>query len=625
MSLGSALATAMSGLRANQAALSIVSSNIANVQTPGYVAQSVNQVEVTTGDIGSSVMVTGVNRQLNQFVQSQLRTETAGGAYADQIASVLTQLQSVYGTPGDAGSLETAYSNFTTALQSLSTTSGSSSSQISTVTAAQNLAQQLNATTQGIQTLRTNAEQDLSISVGQANTAMAQIAKLNTQLQGMNATDPTAATLMDQRDQAIDQLSHLMDIRVSSTGNNQATIYTSNGVELVGAQASTLSFNSQGTLNANSQWTNNPATSSAGTITIKLANGASIDLVANNSISSGQIAADLTLRDKTLVQAQAQVDQLAASMASALSDKTTAGTAAPAALAPKAGFDVDLSNVLPGNSVNLTYTDTATNTQHQVTIVRVDDPTALPLSNAGGNPNNPIIGINFTGGMASVVSQLNTALGGANLQFSNPAGSTLRVVDSGTGAATVNAASATTTVSSLTSGSPQLPLFTDGGSLYTGAITGTGSQQTGLAGRITVNSALLADPSRLTVFSTSPPTSPGDTTRPDFLYSQLTSGSFTYSPATGLGSAPSPFKGTLSSYMQQFLSLQANASTSATQLQQGQDVVVNALQQKFKSTSGVNIDTEMANLISLQNIYAANAHLMSAVQTMMTTLMQVQV
>jgi flagellar hook-associated protein 1 len=625
MSLGSALATAMSGLRANQAALSIVSSNIANVQTPGYVAQSVNQIEVTSGDTGSSVMVTGVNRQLNQFVQSQLRTETSGGAYADQIASVLTELQSVYGTPGDAGSLEAAYSNFTTALQSLSTTSGSSSSQISTVTAAQNLAQQLNATTQGIQTLRTNAEQDLSISVGQANTAMAQIAKLNTQLQGMNATDPTAATLMDQRDQAIDQLSHLMDIRVSSTGNNQTTIYTTNGVELVGAQASTLSFNSQGTLNANSRWTNNPATSSAGTITIKLANGASIDLVANNSISSGQIAADLTLRDKTLVQAQTQVDQLAASMASALSDKTTAGTAAPAALAPKAGFDVDLSNVLPGNSVNLTYTDAATNTKHQVTIVRVDDPTALPLSNAGGNPNNPTIGINFTGGMASVVSQLNTALGGANLQFSNPAGSTLRVVDSGTGAATVNAASVTTTVSSLTSGSPQLPLFTDGNFLYTGAITGTGSQQTGLAGRITVNSALLADPSRLTVFSTSPPTNPGDTTRPDFLYSQLTSGSFTYSPATGLGSAPSPFKGTLTSYMQQFLSLQANASTSATQLQHGQDVVVNALQQKFKSTSGVNIDTEMANLISLQNIYAANAHLMSAVQTMMTTLMQVQV
>ena len=85
MSLGSALANAMSGLRANQAALSVVSSNIANAQTPGYVAQSINQVEVTTGDTGSSVMVTGVNRQLNQFVQTQLRTEMSGGAYADQM------------------------------------------------------------------------------------------------------------------------------------------------------------------------------------------------------------------------------------------------------------------------------------------------------------------------------------------------------------------------------------------------------------------------------------------------------------------------------------------------------------------------------------------------------------
>jgi flagellar hook-associated protein 1 len=624
MSLGSALAIAMSGLRANQSALSIVSSNIANAQTPGYVTEGINQIEVATGDNGASVIVTGVNRQLNQFIQSQLRTENSGGAYAGQMASVLTQLQSVYGTPGAAGSLETAYSNFTAALQSLSTTSGSSSSQISTLNAAQALAQQLNATTQGIQTLRSNAEQDLNISVGQANAAMTQIAQLNTRLQGLNPTDPAAATLMDQRDKAIDQLSQLMDIRVSSNGNNQTSIYTTNGVELVGVQASKLSFNSQGTLNANSQWNSNPAKSSAGTITCTLANGATVDMVATNSISSGQIGADLTLRDKTLVQAQAQVDQLAASMASALSDKNTAGTAAPAALAPKAGFDLDTSNVLPGNKINLTYTDSATNTQHNVTIVRVDDPTALPLSNAGGNPNNPVIGINFSGGMASVVAQLNSALGTSNLQFSNPSGSTLRVVDNGTGAATIKAASVTTTASSLAGGSAQLPVFTDGNSLYTGVITGAGSQITGLAGRITVNSALLANPSNLTVYSTSPPTNAGDTTRSDFLYSQLTTGTFTYSPQTGLGSAASPFKGTLTSYMAQFLSQQSNASTSATQLQQGQDVVVNTLQQKMKASSGVNIDSEMANLISLQNSYAANAHVMSVVQTMMTSLMQVQ-
>jgi flagellar hook-associated protein 1 len=222
------------------------------------------------------------------------------------------------------------------------------------------------------------------------------------------------------------------------------------------------------------------------------------------------------------------------------------------------------------------------------------------------------------------VAQLNTALGGVNLQFSNPSGSTLRVVDDNTSAAVVNAASTTTTVSSLAGGVAQLPLFTDAGALYTGKITVDGSQMTGLAGRINVNAALLADPSKLTVYNTSPVTPSGDTTRADFIFSQLTSGQFTYSPQTGLGSAATPFKGTISGFMQQFLSQQSNASATATQLQQGQAVVVSTLQQKFNSSSGVSIDTEMANLIALQNSYAANAHVMGVVQSMMTNLLQIQ-
>src|SRR5258708_32412205 len=115
MSLGSALATAMAGLRANQAALSITSSNIANAQTPGYVSESTNQVEALTGETGASVNVTGANRELNQYIQTQLRTETSGGAYADQMTNVMTQLQSVNGTPVQDGTLETAYSIFTRA------------------------------------------------------------------------------------------------------------------------------------------------------------------------------------------------------------------------------------------------------------------------------------------------------------------------------------------------------------------------------------------------------------------------------------------------------------------------------------------------------------------------------
>src|ERR1700681_4750708 len=229
MSLGSALATAMSGLRATQAALTITSSNVASTQTPGYVAKSVNQVQTLSGDFGAGVNVTGVSRQLDQFVQSQLRSETSGGAYADQMANVLTQLQNVYGTPGNAGTLETAYSNFTTALQALATTSGSSSSQISALGAAQALAQQLNATSQGIQTLRSNAEQDIGASVNQANTDLNQIASLNTQLQSLPASDPGAATLIDQRDNAINDLAKLVDVRSVTDGANQTSVFTNGG------------------------------------------------------------------------------------------------------------------------------------------------------------------------------------------------------------------------------------------------------------------------------------------------------------------------------------------------------------------------------------------------------------
>ena len=622
MGLSSALASAMSGLRANQAALSIVSSNVANAQTPGYVSQTPNQIEVTTADFGSTVITTGISRELDTYVQGQLRTETGGSGYADQMANILKQLQNVYGTPGGSGTLETALNNFTTALQALSTSAGSQSAQTVAVASAQSLAQQLNITTSGIQSLRSNVEQDIGTSAQQANAAMTQIAGINTKLQGLSPNDPSAATLMDQRDQAINTLSKLVDVRVVTDGSNQANVFTTTGIQLVGAGlASQFTFASAGTLTATSLYDSNPAKSGVGALSIKLPNGSSIDAVANNVISSGQIAADLKLRDQTLVQAQNQVDQLAAAMASALSDKTAAGTAVAG---PPAGFDVDISGEAPGNTINLSYTDKTTNTQRQITIVNVTDPAALPLQNVA-NANPVKVGVDFTGGMASIVSALNTALGSsAHLSFTNPSGTTLRITDNGTNASTVNSASVTKTISSLTSGNPQLPLFTDDGALYTGAITSSGLQMTGLAGRIAVNSALVTDPTRMSVYNTSPVTPPGDTTRSDFLYSRLTTSIFSYSPQTGLGSSSQPFSGTISNYLQQFLSVQANASTQATQLQQGQSVVVSTLQAKFNSTSAVNIDTEMSNLIQLQNAYAANAHIMSVVQSMMNTLLQAQ-
>jgi flagellar hook-associated protein 1 FlgK len=616
MGLSSALATAMSGLRANQAALSIISSNVANSGTPGYVTQNPNQVEVASGTYGSSVQVDGVNRELDLFVQNQLRTETSGGAYANQMNNILGQLQSVYGTPGGDGTLESALNNFTTALQSLSSSPSDSSAQSVALSAASTLAQDLNSTTQGIQALRTNVEQDIGNSATQANADMQKIAQINSQLQGMSSTDPGAATLEDQRDNAINDLSNLVDVNVTTTSSNQVNIFTNTGVQLVGGSlASTFNFSSPGTLTANSQYSANPAQNGVGTLSITMPNGGSIDVVANNVLSSGQIAADLKLRDQTLPQAQTQVDQMAATLASSLSDVTTAGTAVTG---PPAGYSVDTSNVLPGNTINLTYTDSS-NVQHNISIVNVTDSSALPLKNAAG-ANPLLVGVNLSQPMSQVVAQLNSALGASGLGFS-ASGSNLSIT-AASSAIKVNSASTTTTTQSTTSGVGQMPLFTDGSALYTGAITSSGSQMTGLAGRIQINPAIVNDPAALSDYTAN--TASGDNTRSSFMFSQLTSATFSYSPSTGLGSSSQPFTGSLSNYLQSFIGQQGNAASLASQLQQGQSVVVSTLQQKFDSTSSVSIDSEMSDLIQVQNTYAANAHVMSVVQSMMQSLLQVQ-
>src|SRR4030095_8573358 len=252
MSLSSALATAIAGLHTNQAALSIVSSNIANAQTPGYVSRTLTQIEVagSNADAGASVRTVGVNRQLDLYLQTQLRTETSAGAYADQMSNVLAQLQSVYGNPGGAGTLETAYNNFTSALQALSANSGAQSARSLALSTAQSLALNLNTATQGVQALRSNAEQDIAASVLRANNAMTQIAKLNSQLQSLQPGDNTGATLEDQRDAAIKDLAQLMDIRVVTDNANVATVYTTSGLRLVGITPSQPWFISQATLHA---------------------------------------------------------------------------------------------------------------------------------------------------------------------------------------------------------------------------------------------------------------------------------------------------------------------------------------------------------------------------------------
>src|SRR6185437_14935833 len=223
MSLTQALSTALSGLSAAQTSLSLVAGNVANAQTPGYVRKVATLTENSVGTAGSTVQVSAINRVLDQFVQTQLRTESSGAAYTDIRANLYSQLQDVYGTPNTSSTLESAFNTFTNALQALSTSPDDPTARSSAISAAQQYAQQLNTASNGIQSLRQQSELALSDDVSTANNCLQQIAQLNEQLSAAGQ-DSAAATLEDQRDNYITQLSKLMDIRVINAGNNQVTV-----------------------------------------------------------------------------------------------------------------------------------------------------------------------------------------------------------------------------------------------------------------------------------------------------------------------------------------------------------------------------------------------------------------
>src|ERR1700751_4054490 len=105
MSLIQALSTAMAGLNAAQAGLTVTAGNVANAETAAGNAVGVD--------------VLGVNRQLDQIIINQLRTETSGGSFADTTAQLYQQLQQAYGTPGSAGTFDKTFNDFTTAMQAL--------------------------------------------------------------------------------------------------------------------------------------------------------------------------------------------------------------------------------------------------------------------------------------------------------------------------------------------------------------------------------------------------------------------------------------------------------------------------------------------------------------------------
>jgi len=623
MGLSTSLNTAIGGLNATQVGIGVVSQNVANAGTTGYIRRSVSTVEDYSG-FNSSVQSTQVQRLLDKIVQHQLWQEASGAGYTSTRASALSNLDQLYGAPGSSTALDTIFNKFTASLQALQNDPSNYNLRSNVLDAATGLARQLNTLSTGVQALRSQAETGIANGVTKVNELLGALTDVNSRIVA-RSNDNTTADLRDQRDRILSELSQYVDIKTTEDARGSISVITGSGTQLFdGTPTVKFTFDEHMGLSPDDQWSTDPTKRGVGTIRMLDNSGNASDAIANKVFRSGSIAANIELRDKTLVQAQAQLDEIAAQMSKALSDQQIAGT--PVTAGAATGFEVDLAGLQSGNTVTLDYKVTPGGQTQRFTFVRVESGASLPLpASAGGDANNRVIGIDFSGGTASVAAQIQAAVG-TGFAVTNT-GTTLSIVDDGVaGTRDVVGLTARPTNTALSSagGPAEMPFFVDGlaGTPFTGSYEG-GSQTVGFASRITVNPALIADRSLLVVHDSAAPTAEGDDTRPSLLLDRLTKSQQAFTNAVGVDGNSASQNMTVANFVQRVVSSQGQAVEAAKRLDEGQQVALASIQSRFQETSQVNVDQEMSMLIELQTAYAANARIISTVKEMMDVLMRV--
>lgn len=620
MGLSVTLSNALSGMKIGQSALDVLSGNVANSGTPGYHKRSISVID-SLGVNSTYARQGALTRSFNQSLQQHYTRAVSDSSFSSVRASYLDRLQTLFGMPGTTGSLDSTFTAFQTSLTSLTASPDNFANRADTVQKAQELAGALNRMSSDVQSLRQEVERKISTSVDDINNQLQSLEKINNRLADQGIDPGSRATLLDQRDRLVGSLSEQMDLRVSYRSDDTVALMTRSGVGVLDGRASILGFESAGQIGATSLFNPEDARSGVGRLTITTSAGLKIDLVKQNVLSSGELAGLVRLRDNDLVQAQDQLDEIAAGLAMAMSTRVTQGTQVSAD--PAAGFELPIDNLQDGNEFTFSYTQGGVS--KTVRVLRVDDASRLPLDYIDSNGAR-VVGMPFTGGAAGVAARLQALVGSGLTVTPQAVGSPpvpgIRIMDDGASGTEVTAMSGRATVGKADAQKGDLPinLFVDyGDTPFTNSLYGKG-QKPGFASRISVNSDIARD-NRLLVQYT-PGTSLGDSGRVDALLENLETLRFAGAPGNVAQSAGARLAGTVSDLIGQSINTVGNMASSALSDSQTQELTLDALGTRLESEYGVDVDEEMARLMELQNAFAANARVMSVAQDLIDDLMR---
>jgi flagellar hook-associated protein 1 len=305
--LNGAMYIAVGALLADQAALQTTSNNISNVNTPGYSRQRPVFVEAEPSfegsiTLGMGVVLNRVESLRDPVLELRMNAETEQQSSLDAQVSALKQLQVMFsGTGSDLGD---QISKFFSSIDQLSADAGSIPLRQAVLTAASNLANSFQNSAATLQQQRVNLDLKVSETVQQVNILSQQIADLNQQVIAAENLKQDASTLIDQRTIQIRNLAKLVDVAVISTENG-VTVTTSAGTALV---AGNKSFSLQTQVNPSG-----------------LEDVYAAGLGITNTISAGELAGVLQVRDGTIPKFVSDLDTLASGLANGLNAANHAG------------------------------------------------------------------------------------------------------------------------------------------------------------------------------------------------------------------------------------------------------------------------------------------------------------
>jgi flagellar hook-associated protein 1 len=204
-----ALNIAGSGLAASQAAMDVVAENLANTNTPGYVVESPDIVTTPGGDplgIGDGVTTAGINQASDLLLATNLQQAQGSQSLSTALQQVLQGVQATFPEPSSDG-LSSQLASFWQGWDNIAQDPSSLAPRTQVIDLAQNLVSGFQQGASQLSQLENNTQSQLTTAVGQANTLLTQVAQLNQQIVAVQGSGAPANSLIDQRNNLMNQLS----------------------------------------------------------------------------------------------------------------------------------------------------------------------------------------------------------------------------------------------------------------------------------------------------------------------------------------------------------------------------------------------------------------------------------